>query len=199
LQKNPSRSNIERTPLHLHNKKTKQTKPKIQQKPLFHYLESTNIQLIKMKKIFTFVFITTLFFASACKEDVAADWKIINEQWWNNHKNDSGFITDSITGLMYKIHYKGWEYNPKPNLTNAVNVTYVGKLVDGYQFDAGTVDLLLSSTVKGFQQGVVKLHPGGKCTLYIPSKLGYDATSTNTRIPANSILLFEITLNQVYY
>ena len=150
-----------------------------------------------MNKHLTLILLTTVLAFTACKEDTSADWKIMNDNWMNIHKNDSGFVT-SVSGLIYKNDSAGWTLNPKPNKDNFVNITYTGKLVDGYIFDSGTANLSVSQTVTGFQEGLKMMHPGDNCTLYIPSALAYDTTSTDSRIPANSILIFDIKLNYVY-
>ncbi|MEI6409778.1 MAG: FKBP-type peptidyl-prolyl cis-trans isomerase [Bacteroidota bacterium] len=51
----------------------------------------------------------------------------------------------------------------------------------------------LSSLIKGWQEGIPLLKKGGKGTFFIPSALGYGSQDQGA-IPANSVLIFEITL-----
>jgi FKBP-type peptidyl-prolyl cis-trans isomerase len=133
---------------------------------------------------------------SACTEDKYMDWKIINDHWYAVHKNDAQFTTPS--GLQYDTIFTGWKYDPKPNVNSDVKVNYTGKLVDGTVFDSGTaVWLPLSTVVAGWKEGVTKMHLGAKYKFYIPSALGYGTSTSDPKIPANSILIFDIELLEI--
>lgn len=142
---------------------------------------------------------------SACKKDNYMDWKIINQQWLDNlkeaNKTDSTFHVTS-SGLCYKVIYEGWKYNSKPNINSIVRVNYKGSLIDGSVFDSvatgKTIDLSLSSSIAGWKEALPKMYDGANYILYIPYKLGYDTTSTNTEIPPYSTLIFNITLNHTF-
>ena len=148
-------------------------------------------------RIFIVFFILIISF-SACKEDIYTDWKIKNDQWLeklkSDHANDSTFHVTS-TGLCYKVDYAGWSYNPKPNKTSLVKVTYTGKLIDESIFDSTSTRtsaiLSLSNVIAGWREGMIKMPVGAEYTFYIPSALGYDTISTNTKIPPHSVLIFD--------
>lgn len=152
--------------------------------------------------LLTFMLLVIL---SACKNDEWVDWKIMNEQWLTKfveaHKKDSNFYTTS-TGLSYQIINKGWEKNRKPNINDVVVVRYKGSLVNGSVFDYTVADstatLSLSYTVPGWQEALPKIHNGGHMKVYIPSALGYGTNSNSTKIPPNSVLIFDITLVDSY-
>jgi FKBP-type peptidyl-prolyl cis-trans isomerase len=82
---------------------------------------------------------------------------------------------------------------------STVNVTYVGRLLNGNYFDATTAGATFSfriganAVIRGWDIGVLNMRVGGKRRLTIPSLLGYGATAKGT-IPANSTLIFEIEL-----
>jgi FKBP-type peptidyl-prolyl cis-trans isomerase len=143
-----------------------------------------------------FTFIILLLF-SACQENMYIDWKMANDQWYNTHKSDSGFVVSS-TGLCYQIIYPGWPLSRQPNANSIVKVYYKGSLIDGSVFDSqpetSPVWLTLSGTIAGWREIMPKLHNGAHVYLYIPSKLGYDTISTNTAIPPHSVLKFDIHL-----
>lgn len=144
-----------------------------------------------------FVFALTIFISS-CKEDEYADWKIKNEQWLLKyqlaHKNDTNFFT-TPSGLSYHVIHQGWKFTPRPTTSSYIVVTYKGKLIDGSSFGAGTKDTLyLGSAVKGWQEGIPKMNSGSTYVFYIPSSLGYDTSTSNAAIPANSTLIFEVDL-----
>ncbi|MBQ5557980.1 MAG: FKBP-type peptidyl-prolyl cis-trans isomerase, partial [Aeriscardovia sp.] len=79
-----------------------------------------------------------------------------------------------------------------------VVVKYTGWLLsNGKQFDSTwskgdtSVDLQLSQTVKGFQQGLTGQKVGSQVLLIVPPDLGYGSIA-NGSIPANSTLVFVV-------
>jgi FKBP-type peptidyl-prolyl cis-trans isomerase len=143
-----------------------------------------------------FTFIILLLF-SACQENIYMDWKMANDQWYNTHKSDSGYVVSS-TGLCYKIVYPGGQYQRQPNANSIIKVYYTGSLIDGSVFDSrpayNPVWLSLSRTIAGWREIMPKLHNGAHVYLYVPSKLAYDTISTNSAIPPHSVLKFDIHL-----
>jgi peptidylprolyl isomerase len=74
-----------------------------------------------------------------------------------------------------------------------VGVTYA----DGNEFDSSwdrgqpfKFQLGKGSVIKGWDQGLVGIKPGGRRELTIPSKLGYGATGQPPSIPPNAALVF---------
>ena len=160
---------------------------------------------MKLNSRIPLIILVLLIGFSACKEDVYMDWKIKNQEWLDNlkeaNKNDSTFHVTS-SGLCYKVVYDGWQFNTKPNINSVVRVNYKGSLIDGSVFDSvatgKTIDLYLSSSISGWQEALPKMHDTSNYILYIPYKLGYDTTSTNSEIPPYSTLIFNITLKQTF-
>ncbi len=112
--------------------------------------------------------------------------------------------TKDASGLYYQIATPG--SGTAPTINSTVRVAYIGKLLDGTQFDASTnFQHNLGPTydkngkitdyglIKGWQIGIPFVKPGGRVILLIPSALGYGASPAGT-IPANSVLLFTIDL-----
>ncbi len=134
---------------------------------------------------------------SACTEDKSMDWKIINDHWAAVHAADSGFVK-TASGLQYKVNFPAWQYDPKPNVNSYVKVNYKGKLVDGTVFETNSgAWISLATAVSGWKEGITKMHLGSKYVFYIPSALGYGTSTTNSAIPANSILIFEVELLEI--
>lgn len=151
-------------------------------------------QHIRKAFIFSLLAIMAVSF-SACQEDEYADWKIVNDQWLEQHKNDPGFI-QTESGLCYKIIHQ--TNLRQPNNSSLVDVDYVGKLVDGTVFDSGNFENYLYNAIPGWQEGVRKMREGARFIFYIPSSLGYGVDGSGD-IPPNSTLIFEVTLNSSQY
>ncbi|MFN8254839.1 MAG: FKBP-type peptidyl-prolyl cis-trans isomerase [Bacteroidales bacterium] len=79
-----------------------------------------------------------------------------------------------------------------------VTVDYVGKFLDGTEFDSGTMEFVVgySSVIQGFQIGVSKMKDGGKATLIIPSSLAYGAYGSGDIGPYTT-LIFDIEVTNV--
>jgi FKBP-type peptidyl-prolyl cis-trans isomerase FkpA len=107
--------------------------------------------------------------------------------------------TRHSSGLYYTIAKAG--YGGHPDYYSVVEVVYKGYLTDGTVFDqtaAGkTVSFELAGLIQGWQIGIPLLQKSGKGTFYVPSGLGY-GDKAQPEIPANSVLIFEITLVNFY-
>lgn len=85
----------------------------------------------------------------------------------------------------------------KPSLTDQITAHYHGSLLDGTVFDSSKdrgqpFEFSLGRVVKGWQIGIPKFGKGGKGKLIIPSGLAYGARAAGDKIPANSVLMFDI-------
>lgn len=134
--------------------------------------------------------VITLTLAS-CEEDKYADWKILNQQWIEKHKDDVGF-NQTESGLCYKVIHQG--EMGKPDVNSIITVKYKGTLIDGTVFDKNdNFTQSLASLVRGWVEGVRKMNVGGKYIFYVPSNLGYGDEAYGD-IPPHSTLIFEIEL-----
>jgi len=121
-----------------------------------------------------------------------------------NAKQEGVVTTES--GLQYKIIEKG-EGTP-PKLGDTVTVHYRGELIDGTMFDSskeppqpgrqpGPTSFTLGEVIKGWNEGLTHIAPGGKIMLYIPPHLGYGPQPMGPIIGPNSALVFEVELLSV--
>lgn len=102
------------------------------------------------------------------------------------------------SGLYYVIKTQGT--GAQPNATSAVRVYYKGYLTNGNVFDeSGSNGYVtsLADVIKGWTEGIPYFKKGGKGMLLIPSALGYGNQKIGD-IPANSVLIFDIELADVY-
>jgi FKBP-type peptidyl-prolyl cis-trans isomerase FkpA len=106
------------------------------------------------------------------------------------------------SGLYYEILNAG-EGEGTPNLCSQVSLTYTGKLTSGTVFEQKSTAFTLGSSIEGLRKGIPFIKKGGIMRLYIPPALAYGSKeikdeSGKVIIPANSILVFDITLSSFY-
>ena len=126
-----------------------------------------------------------------------------NVQTYLNNNGITG-TTLHPSGFYYKIAAAGTG-SSVINLCSGVTVKYSGKLTNGTVFDppagsnstTSTASFTLGNLIIGWQKGIPLIKSGGKIALYLPPSLGYGAQASGT-IPANSILIFDIELLNVY-
>lgn len=104
--------------------------------------------------------------------------------------------TKDSRGFYYDIIKPGADKAPEP--CSQITVSYKGQLTNDSVFDQKSkyVFSSLGSLIDGWRQGLPLIKKGGEIKLYIPPSLGY-GSSSNSSIPANSILIFDITLIDV--
>ncbi|HVO59991.1 MAG TPA: FKBP-type peptidyl-prolyl cis-trans isomerase [Terriglobales bacterium] len=91
----------------------------------------------------------------------------------------------AVTGHKVKVDYTGWLTNGK-KFDSSVGT---GK---PFEFTLGA-----SEVIKGWDEGVAGMKVGGKRQLKIPPDLAYGASGYPPVIPANSTLIFDVTLRGV--
>jgi FKBP-type peptidyl-prolyl cis-trans isomerase FkpA len=103
-------------------------------------------------------------------------------------------VLDS-NGFYYLIISPGSGLVPSP--CSQVTVAYQGQLANGAIFaQQSDVVYTLGSLIDGWREGLPLIQSGGQIKLFIPPSLGYGANG-NSEIPANSILIFNISLINV--
>ena len=116
--------------------------------------------------------------------------------WYFNLRNTGEITTPS--GLKYSDYTVG--NGPSPTAGKKVRVHYTGTLADGTKFDS-SVDrqqpfefvIGVGQVIKGWDEGVMTMKPGGRRKLIIPPNLGYGASGSG-KIPPNSTLYFDVEL-----
>ena len=106
------------------------------------------------------------------------------------------------SGLQYEDVQEGSGAAAKSGDT--VDVHYTGWLTDGKKFDS-SVDrgrpfsfrLGQGQVIKGWDEGVAGMKPGGKRKLTIPPALAYGSRGAGGVIPPNADLVFEVELLKV--
>jgi FKBP-type peptidyl-prolyl cis-trans isomerase FkpA len=107
-------------------------------------------------------------------------------------------VVTTASGLQYKINAPGDKKAPAITAADEVTVDYRGKLLDGTEFDSSysrgaPTSFPVNGVIKGWQEGIPLMKPGAKYTFWIPPELAY-GNSPQGKIPAGSLLIFDITL-----
>ncbi|MDO5059439.1 MAG: FKBP-type peptidyl-prolyl cis-trans isomerase [Neisseria sp.] len=106
-------------------------------------------------------------------------------------------VKTTASGLQYKVNKEGTGAMPKA--TDIVAVEYVGRLIDGTEFDnrqGDPVAFPLDQVIKGWTEGLQLMKEGAEYTFYIPAELGYGDRATG-KIPPQSTLVFDVKLVKV--
>lgn len=101
------------------------------------------------------------------------------------------------SGLLYEVLKEGT--GPQPTLDDIVVAHYVGRHVDGSQFDgtdpAGEpARFPLRGVVPGWQEALPLMKAGSKWRIHLPAGLGYGEEGSPPAIEPNEVLVFEIEL-----
>ncbi|SER01119.1 FKBP-type peptidyl-prolyl cis-trans isomerase FklB [Amphritea atlantica] len=115
-----------------------------------------------------------------------------------NAQRDGVVVTPS--GLQYEVLQAA--EGPQPNVLSQVRVSYTGWTVDGEQFESSVGKekqpvFTVKDVIKGWREALLKMSPGARWKIYLPSELGYGARSPGGMVPANSTLIFEIELLEI--
>ncbi len=105
--------------------------------------------------------------------------------------------------MQYEVIKAGNPSNAKPKAIDTVVVNYIGKLMDGTEFDNSVkrgqaATFPLNGVIKGWTE-ILQLMPiGSHWKVYIPGDLAYgEYPPQGTPIKPNDVLIFDITLEDI--
>ena len=121
-----------------------------------------------------------------------------NDAFMNINKSRANIIS-LPSGIQYEVLKKG--NGNRPTSESQVTTHYHGTLTDGTVFDSSVernepIAFALTGVIKGWQEILPLMKEGGKIIAYIPPHMAY-GNRTRDKIPANSVLIFEIELISV--
>jgi peptidylprolyl isomerase len=103
------------------------------------------------------------------------------------------------SGLQYEDEVVG--AGAQPVKGQHVTVHYTGTLENGTKFDSSvdrhepfTFTIGEGEVIKGWDEGVMSMHVGGKRKLTIPPGLAYGSRGAGGVIPPNATILFDVEL-----
>lgn len=104
--------------------------------------------------------------------------------------------TTTPSGLQYRVIKEG--SGPRPSETDVATFDYVGRLMNGTEFDSskgkGPATIPVFGVVPGFGEGLRLMSKGATYMLRLPPEIGYGPEGQPPTIPPNSTLEFEVTL-----
>lgn len=108
------------------------------------------------------------------------------------------FRGDCDKGQIFIEILRESEINQFASNGDLVSVNYVGKLLDGTEFDSSSepfqFELGAGRVISGWDQGLLGMRVGELRKLTISPELAYGNYSPSSLIPANSTLVFEVEL-----
>jgi len=115
-------------------------------------------------------------------------------------KSEAG-VKVTASGLQYKVVSSSGA-GKSPLATDNVTVHYVGKTINGVEFDSSVkrgqpAAFRLNEVIRGWTEGLQLMKEGDKFIFYIPQELGYGERGAGGQIPPFATLIFEVELIKV--
>jgi FKBP-type peptidyl-prolyl cis-trans isomerase FkpA len=155
------------------------------------------MKIHRLKNRFLTLLCPIIMLLTSCKKPI--DYDQIDEDLIQQYITDNSLDAQPTgSGLYYVIDNPG--NGSTADINSTVTVAYVGKLTDGTIFDQSSsmgTTFPLINVIQGWQEGIPLFREGGSGILLIPSSLGYGSQAVGS-IPANSVLIFEISLIHVF-
>lgn len=121
-----------------------------------------------------------------------------NAAFLETNKDKEG-VTVTDSGLQYEVLEAGDASGSTPAIDDVVKVNYIGKLIDGTEFDSSyarnqPAEFPLQGVIPGWTEALQLMRPGDKWRVTIPAELAYGEAGAGAVIPPNSTLIFDIEL-----
>lgn len=86
---------------------------------------------------------------------------------------------------------------------DTVDITYVGTLVNGAEFDSskargeGPLTVKVNEAIRGLREGLQKMRESGRTIFIVPPELGFGMDGVPGKVPAGATLFFDVQLESV--
>lgn len=112
-----------------------------------------------------------------------------------------GLKMEKLPSGLYLHEVQKGTGKEKAQFTSQVKLVYKGKLLNGRVFDntdpSKPFDSKVNGLIAGFQEAILNRTSGTKLKLIVPPHLGYGDDELD-KIPANSVLVFDLEIVEVY-
>jgi FKBP-type peptidyl-prolyl cis-trans isomerase FkpA len=95
-------------------------------------------------------------------------------------------------GQVAVVHYTGWLYDPSAAEQKGAKFDSSRDRGQPFSFSVGG-----GNVIRGWDEGVQGMQPGGQRRLVIPPALGYGEVGSQNVIPPNATLVFDIELLRI--
>lgn len=129
--------------------------------------------------------IEDVFFDPSLGVNLATSTKTASGLYYRDILVGDGTQVLMVDGDSVGVRYRGWLRNAVPFDSNTTAAAPL-------RFKTGG-----DAIIDGFDEGVRGMRVNGRRQIIVPPELGY-GSAASARIPANSILVFEVTLSAVY-
>ncbi len=128
----------------------------------------------------------------------------------NNRKSGSDYlvrnrqkegIVETDTGLQYKILEEGEGGSPDERAIITVHQRCQlvnGTVIEDTYRENEPSEVRIEELIEGYQEGVMLMKKGARYKFFIPPELAWGKKGTGTKIPPNSVLLFDVRLIDFY-
>jgi FKBP-type peptidyl-prolyl cis-trans isomerase FklB len=172
-----------------------------------------------MKKLYVLPVVLFALSFAACDESEETDrytnWKERNEVFIDSLKQDKSLLKiederNKGTFIYYKVLEKGDGNANPPLYTSSVTMFYKGMYINGDIFDKNfsgadptefnsPTTFKVNQVITGWTEILQIMRPGDRFKVYIPYKSGYGTTTSSSKVPAYSTLIFDMKMESVKY
>jgi len=118
------------------------------------------------------------------------------EDFLEKNRKKSG-VNETKSGLQYVIIEEGEGEKPdsKSNITVHQRCQLVnGTLIEDTYKKNEPSEVKMEELIEGYQEGVMLMNKGAKYKFFIPAELCWGKQGSGTKIPPNSVLIFDVKL-----
>ena len=118
------------------------------------------------------------------------------EDFLKKNRQKEGVI-ETESGLQYKIIDEGDGEKPdsQANITVHQRCQLVnGTIIEDTYRENETSEVKMQELIEGYQEGIQLMNKGARYKFFIPSELAWGRIGTGTKIPPNSVLIFDVKL-----
>jgi len=139
--------------------------------------------------IYTSIIFCSLLFISACTDPAPTNGSV-SKLSIIDEKVGTGKTVKN--GSAVSVHYTGWLYDESQE-------NYKGKKFDSSHDRLTPLEFYVGQkrVIKGWDEGLLGMKPGGKRTLIIPADKAYGSKGAGRAIPPNASLVFDIELLKI--
>lgn len=128
----------------------------------------------------------------------------------NNRKTGESFldknrtkdgVVETDSGLQFKIVEKGQGNNPPEDsyLTIHQRCQLVnGTIIEDTYRENEPSEVKMQELIEGYKEGIQLMNKGARFKFFIPPELAWGKKGSGTKIPPNSVLLFDVRLIDFY-